>query len=476
MSLTRTALHAFKWSVLGEAISGAAGPVVFLILARILVPADFGVVAAATVIISISQLFSDAGLRKALVQRQERVDDAASITFWLNVGLALGVMAVLLLAAPLIATFFHDARITAVVRVLSLQVLFSALSAVQITLLQKEFKFRELFWVRLLTSGALMLGSIPLALHGWGHWALVAGALAGQAVQSLVLWLRSAWRPRWIKDRDLTAQLLRFGKWAMLSGLLGWFYAWMDSVIVGHYLGSHDLGLYRTGNTVVVMIYGLIFAPLLPVLYSLFSRAQHDLPRLRDALRTVTHGIAVVALPIAAFLYVLGGPIAMQLFGAKWEGIGRVIAILAVMHGVSWIVGANGEVYRAIGKPHVETWTTSAMLVVYLAGYLISVRFGLDHFLLTRLALALIATVVHILVARVVLGLSIAGWLYAGTIATAIGAALVVHYVGAMLTTSVVTLIGLTALFATLSLTGIALFERTFVRRLIGLVRPGATS
>src|SRR5690606_1852052 len=106
MPLTN-AFHAYKWSALGEAASRAIGPLLFLVLARLLVPADFGVVAAATVLISISQIFADAGLGKALIQRQGDVNESANVVFWLNLAVALMTALALCVFAPWIAGFFH---------------------------------------------------------------------------------------------------------------------------------------------------------------------------------------------------------------------------------------------------------------------------------------------------------------------------------------------------------------------------------
>lgn len=404
-------LHAFKWSALGEATSKVIAPLIILVLARLLLPVDFGVVAAATVIISFSQVFSEAGLAKALIQRQDRTEESANVVFWANLGLGIFMVGALSIAAPLIADFFHDQRITPVIRVLSLQLLLAAFSSVHTALLQKELNFKHLFWVRLLTTGIPALASIPLALAGFGYWALVAGSLGGQIAQSVALWMSSDWRPRLGLDFCLGRDLVGFGKWAMLSGLLGWFYLWMDAVVVGHYLGAHEMGLYRTGNTFVSMLFGLMFAPLLPVLYTLFSRAQHDLTEVKHALLVVIRGTALFASPMAAILILLCTPIEQVLFGSKWAGLGPIIAILAIAHGMSWLVGAYGEAYRAIGKPHLETWALGLSAVAYLIGYLLSVRHGLIVFAVTRCGLVLIGLLAHVAIAKRALGVSPSNWI-----------------------------------------------------------------
>jgi O-antigen/teichoic acid export membrane protein len=414
MSMTHKAIHAFKWSALGEIASRAIGPLVFLVLARLLVPEDFGVVAAATVVISFSQVFSDAGLAKALIQRHDRVEESANVVFWLNLVIGLVIVTFLFFGAHFIADFFHDERIALVVQVLSLQILLAAFSSVHTALLQKDLNFKPLFWVRLVTTTAPGLASIPLAINGMGYWALVFGTLLGQMAQSAALWMFSPWRPHGRLDRNLATELVAFGKWAMLSGLIGWFYGWMDAIVVGHYLGPHDMGIYRTGNTFVTMIFGLIFSPLLPVLYSAFSRVRHDLSKVAESLLLVVKGIAMVAFPISAGLIALRAPIEQFVFRDEWGGIGMVIAILALVQGFSWLVGSNGEAYRGVGKPHIETWAMALSLTAYFIGYVFSVHYGLLVFLLSRLAMVFIGLLGQFVVSKFVFHLRMKDFVLAG--------------------------------------------------------------
>ncbi len=411
MSLLRKGVQALKWSVLGELGARVLGPLTFIVLARILLPADFGVVAAATVLISLAQVLCELGLAKALVQRSDHIDEAASTAFWLNAGFGLLLMLALYLAAPAVAGFFGDVRIGPALQVLSPVMLLSALSAVPMALLQRDLRFKPLFWARLLGAGLPALASLPIALAGGGHWALVAGALAGQAVQAALLWYLGGWRPRRAFSRELALELLRFGRWALLAGLLGWGYGWMDAVVVGRFLGAHDMGLYRTGSTLVTLVFGLLFSPLLPVLYSLFSRAQHDLPVLREALLTVVRAATLVALPVAMALYAAREVLAPVLLGERWREAGPVIGIIALTQGASWLVAFNGELYRAVGRPVVEVLIMAPLLLICTTAYVLAVAQGLEFFLWTRFALALLGVVVHVAVAAWVLGIALGLWL-----------------------------------------------------------------
>jgi O-antigen/teichoic acid export membrane protein len=399
---------ALKWSFLGEIASKAVTPVVFVVLARLLTPEDFGVVAAATMVISFSQIFWEAGMGRAIIQYRGDRTVAANAAFWVNNALGLLVAGVLVTSSGLIADrIFHDPRVAPVLQVMALQVLLSASVSIHIALLQKDLNFRHLFWVRLATVAIPGLASIPLALYGMGYWALVAGVLAGQVFQVALLWRTSPWCPRFTFDRRVARELVGFGGWVAVTALFAWFYLWADSLIVGIYLGPRELGLYRTGNAFVVMIYGLIFSPLMPVLYSHLSAISHDRDRIREIMTNVIRMLTFLSLPLAAIIAANADLIGGLVFGPKWAGISLVIAVMALTQGVSWIISANGEAYRAIGKPSIETKAMGLSLGIYLIGYLVSIQHGFEAFVWTRLGLVFVGAFIQLKLIKQFIGIDI---------------------------------------------------------------------
>lgn len=400
MSRLRQGVRAFGWSAAGELGSRVLGPLAFLVLARVLRPEDFGIVASATVMISLAQALADLGLGKALVQREGNVEVAAATMLRLTAAIGVALTAMLLLLAPVIAGFFGDARVAPALRGLSPMLLLGALAAVPLALMQRELRFRELFWVRLASGALPPLLSVPMALllpAGRGWWALVLGTLLGQAAQLVVAWMLLGGRqPRGGFDRDVARELLAFGRWALLSSLFAWSYGWLDALVVGRALGAHDMGLYRTGQTLVALVFGLVFTPLMPVLYSLFSRAQGEAALLRESLVTIINLAALVALPLALGMFLAADFLARLLLGPQWQGAGLVIGVLALAQGAAWLVAFNGEVYRAIGRPAVEAAVMGPVLLLYAAGYMVAVEKGLETFLWARLALTWLGIAVQV--------------------------------------------------------------------------------
>jgi len=405
MSLT----HALKWSFLSELASKAIQPIVFVVLARLLTPEDFGVMSSALMVMSFSQIFWEAGMGKALIQRQTDHNEAANVAFWINIALGIVIACVLFFAAhPIAITFFHDDRVTVVIQVMTAQVLFGAISSVHTALLQKEMGFKKLFWVRFATVSFPGMASIPLAWNGMGYWALVVGTLVGQAAQVIMLWKMSTWRPKFSFKIQVAKELTQFGAWVGVSGLLAWFYGWADSLIVGMSLGSHDLGLYRTGSQFSIMIYALLFGPITPVLYSQLSKMNALKKDLSEIVRMIMRLFVLMALPIALFVYSIRNEIEFYVFGDRWIGVGVVVGIMTITYGISYITSINGEAYRAIGLPKYETLILVLPIPVYLIVYMSLAPYGLFVFLIGRfLVMLLMATGMHLLLAKKLFGLKV---------------------------------------------------------------------
>jgi O-antigen/teichoic acid export membrane protein len=384
-SLSERMVSASKWALLGEIAAKGAPPLILLILVRFLTPEDFGVVAIATMVTALSQVFWDAGLSKALVQREADPEGAANVVFWTNAALGLIMYGLLCLFAGFIAHFFGDIRIKSVVPLQGLQVILVSLSSVHNALLQRNLSFRPLFLVKLLVSAVPGVVSIPLAWTGFGYWALVAGSLVGSAAQLMLLWKVSSWRPHFSYDLAVAREMLGFSLWVAAEGLLAWAYLWVDSIIIGAYLAPKDLGLYRVGDLLVVTVFNLTISPLSPVLFSGFSRLRREKERFASALMNSTILVSMISIPVAAGLFLVKNSLEPVFFGSAWTGIANIIGLLAILHGVTWIMGPQIEALRAGGRPDVNTKIMLFGMAYSIPLYLLSVPYGLSVFIWARL-------------------------------------------------------------------------------------------
>jgi len=282
--------------------------------------------------------------------------------------------------------------VTRVLQVMSIQVMLSALASKHLAILQRKMDFKQIFWIRLVTVSAPGMVSIPFAYYGMGYWALVAGMLVGQVFQLGILWKTCAWSPMIVFSKLQASKLFRFGGWVTITGLITWAYAWGDSLIVSFYLGSEYLGLYRVGQQLIALTFGLVIGSAIPVIYSRLCEIYRSDQGQRGVVLATTKilKIAVFVSISIGLLIMVFVPYADLLLGAQWTGIETVLSILVFGAVFSWVISPVVECFRAISKPHYETLIQALTLPVFIAAYLISIRHSFEAFLWVRIALIIL--------------------------------------------------------------------------------------
>lgn len=401
-------IHSIKWSAFSELVSKILPPVFYIISARLLTPEDFGVVATASMVIAFASIIWEAGLSKALIQNQEhdKINKISNVVFYSNFVISVILYFILFISSNFLAYLFNDMRLSDILRVSGISFIIGSLMSVQTALLQKDFRFKELFYSRFV--GAIVPGitSVILAYLGFKYWALIWGTIISMAMQAFILWKISSWRPSLDFDWDIAKKLFKFSRWVLLSGLLSWFYMWGDLFVLSLYFNAHELGLYRTGNYFVSTILGFITAPILPVMYSYFSKIQHDKEEIKNKLLLSSKMLSFFVLPTGVFLYVMQDTLSNLIFGAKWNGIAYVIGVLAVQQSISWTIGLNTEAYKAVGRPDIETKILIYSLPIYLIVYIFSANISFEFFLVFRFLVTFIGLYIHLYFSKKTLNIS----------------------------------------------------------------------
>ena len=177
-------------------------------------------------------------------------------------------------------------------------------------------------------------------------------------------------------------------------------------MLVGKYLGVKDLGVYRVGWQISAIIFGTLLRPIVPVIYSAFSRLQANPAKMKQTYRKINRIIISISLPVGAILFMIGTKSVFLTFGESWHGLGMVVGTIGLMHGAAWIVNINPEMYRAIGRPDLNTKLMIATILYYLPAYLITAPLGLKVFAYTRLGVGVLAIPIHVLLCIRVFGIS----------------------------------------------------------------------
>ena len=353
--LGRRAFSGFIWAGASYAAGKVLVFVATLVLARLLVPSQFGLVAFALAVIAYLEYVTDLGLGAALIYRSDAEDPRVSSTaFWIGVLGAIALIAVSWFAAPLLADVGPGHAVVPLFRALSLQFLFSALGKAHEYRLRRTLQFRRLFWPEL--SGGLVKGSVSIALAvgGAGAWSLVIGQLAGTLSTSVALWIVHPFRPRLAMSRRHVAPMMRFGLGIVAVGLLGQGAKNFDYVVIGAKLGAASLGVYylafRLPELVIVAGFNVANDVLFPFYARLRDGLVEDAGELRRGyLQTVRLG-AMVAWPAALGMAALALPLVLALYGERWRASADPLALIAVWAGLASLASMPGAVLKALGR------------------------------------------------------------------------------------------------------------------------------
>lgn len=325
--------------------------VAMAVLARILAPEDFGLVAFALVFILYADTVGDLGTSVALIHWPDRRDDAAQLTFLVN--LATGVLWFVLahlLAGP-VAAFFGSPAGEPILKALAWSFPIRALGNTHDALVQKDLRFRARMWPELGQAAGKGGISLGLALAGFGVWSLVWGQLVGLALWSLLLWAVVPWRPALRFPLDLVRPMVRYGRSIVAVNVLAALTHHFDLVVVGRMLGAAALGFYQIAYKIPEVAVTLLVRVASKVLFPTFSLVHHAGAELRDAYLVAFRYTALVTMPAAAGLFVLADPIVAMVFGAGWEPSVPILQALAVYVGIRALGTHVGDVLKASGRP-----------------------------------------------------------------------------------------------------------------------------
>ncbi|MBE9138520.1 lipopolysaccharide biosynthesis protein [Nodosilinea sp. LEGE 07088] len=329
------------------------------ILARLLTPTDFGIVAMALPWFALMESVNSLGLGTATVQREHLDHRQASTIFWLSSGINLALVVAVLLAAPAFAWFYQEARLTAVIPVMTLGIASVFLSSQHQSLLARQMRFGVL---TLIEVGALGLGAtvaIGVALLGWGYWALVLQLVIYQTAQGLGYWLTCSWRPSRPEKLTQLSQDIRtmFAYGANLSGfhLVNRVGIEMDRVLVGYVNGASALGLYSVAYNWAYFPFNQVYLPLINVAISGLSRAASDREQYKSQSRQILMLMFGLCLPALAFLGVCGQGLLLLLLGDQWMEAFPIfqVLVLSVFVGgfyrvTKWIYLSTGQTQRQL--------------------------------------------------------------------------------------------------------------------------------
>lgn len=324
--------------------------IVSIVLARLLVPEDYGTIALVTVFTVILQVFVDSGLGTALIQKKDADDLDFSSVFYFNFVVCLVLYAGMFMAAPYIAKFYDDISLTPVIRVLSLTILISGVKGIQQAYVSRNMLFKKFFFS---TIGGTIFSAflgIGMAYIGFGVWALVAQQLSNTMIDTLILWITVKWRPKKMFSWQRLKELLAFGWKLLVSALLDTGYNNLRNLIIGKMYSPTDLAFYNQGDKFPKIIITNINTSIDSVLLPTMSNSQDDRERIKQMTRRAIKTSTYVMAPLMMGLAFCAEPIVSLILTDKWLPCVPFLRIFCITYMFWPVHTANLNAINAMGR------------------------------------------------------------------------------------------------------------------------------
>lgn len=373
--------NATKWSSLAEIAARIASPIVNMVLARVLTPEAFGIVASITIITSFADIFTDAGFQKFIVQHdyntEEELNAGSNVAFTCNLVLSFLIYLIIFCFKKPLASAVGCAAEYWGIAVASLTVLCTAIPSVAVARFRRDLNFRPLFYTRIIGAFIPLIVTVPLAFIFRNYWALIVGTLIQKLFIAVATLILSKWKPKIEFNKILFQEMIGFSIWNLLETLSIWFAGQANIFIVSNTLNSYYLGLYKTAMAAVNSCLGIITAAFTPVFFSALSRYQNNVKRYNETFDGFQYLLSLIVIPLGVGLFVYRKLALSILLGNQWTEATFFLGLWALISTVTIVFSNTAcEVYRSYGKPKVSLILQLCYLVVYVPVIIFSSKQG----------------------------------------------------------------------------------------------------
>ena len=334
----------------GQAVKFVIRMASIAVLARLLTPEEFGLVAMVTVVTEFILMFKDMGLSTATIQRAEVNHAQISTLFWVNtaIGFVLSVLTAAL--APVITWFYGDPRLTAVTVALATGLVLGGLTIQHEALLKRKMRFGALAVIDVISMATGVATGIVLALLKAGYWSLVFMQLSTSATYAIWIWIVSGWRPGQPRLHSGIRPMLNFG-WNIVGfRLVNYFARYTDTILLGRFRGAAVLGLYNRAHSIMMLPLSNITWPITTVAMPALSRIQDDQRRYASYYTKAIQFLSFICMPLIVILAVCSKSVINIMLGSQWTGASRIFQILAITAFIQPVSSTTGLVLLSLGR------------------------------------------------------------------------------------------------------------------------------
>ena len=394
-NLKTTVLTSLIWKFLERAGVSGVQAVVQIVLARLLLPEDYGVIALIAVFIAVAQIFVTSGLNTALIQKKEVDDTDYSSVFFLSLIIAAVCYAVIFITSPLIAAFYGNEIITPVLRVLGITLFFGAFNSIQNAVIARTFTFKNLF---ISSLGAVIISGIAgiiIALLGYGVWALVGQQLVSYIALCAIMWVTVDWRPKLLFSLTRVKTLFSFGWKLLVSAQIDTIYNNISTLVIGKLYPANMLGYYTQGQQYPNVIVSNINASIQTVMLPAYAKNQDDKATVKQIMRRALTTSSFLVLPAMARLAAVAEPLILLLLTEKWLLAVPFLQIFCCVYAMWPIHTVNLQAINGIGRSDVFLKLEIIKKAVGLIALAITIPMGIYAMAVGMIFIGIIGTFIN---------------------------------------------------------------------------------
>lgn len=372
--------NAAKWSVITEIVAKLIAPVSSMVLARLLSPEAYGVVATVTMITSFAEIFADAGFQKYMVQHEfeteEEKNDCANVAFWTNVIISMSIWLLIIIFRHSLAKMVGSEGLGNTLAIAGASIPLVSISSLQTSLFRRAFDYKTLFQIRMSTLLVPFIITIPLAFLTHSYWALIIGTLIVNIINTVLLTYKSEWKPKLKFSIQHFKKMFSFSMWTLLEQISIWFSSNIDIFIVGSVLSPFYLGMYKTAMTTSSMILAIITGATTSLLFSALSRLQNDYEEFKELFFKFQRIVSLLVMPMGVGIFIYRDLVTLILLGEQWLGIADFLGMYSLLGAFSTVLSHYcSEIYRALGKPKLSF----VVQIIYILGLIPVVYFSVQQ-------------------------------------------------------------------------------------------------
>ena len=385
------------WSLGERILANGVSFVVSLILARLILPEEYGIIAVMTIFINISNVFVESGFGTALIQKKDADDVDFDTVFITQFCLSILLYLIVNLAAPTIAKFYDLPQLVRIFKVYGLVIVFGCIKNVQHAYVSKQMKFRLFFFSTLGGTLVSAIVGIILAYFGFGVWALVGQVLFNSIADSVVLFFSIKWKPRIRFSFNKFKQMYSFSWRLLVSTLLTTIYDNLYGLIIGKIYKPENLALYNKGNTFPTLIATNVIGPLQSATFPALAMAQEDKLRLKSMTRKTSAVTAYIMWPMLIGMACAARPMINVLITNKWEGCVIFLQITCIGAMLGPIDSPNAQIIKSVGRSDIMLKLDIVKKFIGLLVLFITIQYGVIAFACGRMLVVLMSSVLNIL-------------------------------------------------------------------------------